>query len=248
MALADPTRPEAPVPARRTARGTVVVSLALHVVVLAAVVVVPLFGRVTLPHPSDRSIASFVHVAAAPAVPPPPAMTSPTPAPTARSTATPTTPARAIAAIPLEAPNQLPGDEVPTFVPGAAPGSGVSGAALTGVDGGLPGAPPLVAPPPPVPPVRAPIRVGGDIRPPRKLRHVAPGYPAIAAHAAVTGTVVLEATISRSGIVTDVRVLRSVPLLDAAAVEAVRQWRYEPSRLNGEPVAVLLTVTVRFGQ
>jgi protein TonB len=71
-------------------------------------------------------------------------------------------------------------------------------------------------------------------------------YPSIALQAKVGGTVVLEATIGRTGVVTDVRVLRSVPLLDAAAVAAVQQWRYEPTRLNGEPVAVLLTVTVRF--
>lgn len=93
-----------------------------------------------------------------------------------------------------------------------------------------------------------PVPVGGNIRPPRKLHHVAPVYPGIAAHARIAGTVVLEATISRSGVVSDVRVLRSVPLLDAAAVEAVRQWRYEAPLLNGEPVAVLLTVTVHFNQ
>jgi len=175
-------------------------------------------------------------------------MASPAPARTTRTTATPTAPAQVTAAIPLEAPDPLPAGEPPTYVPGAQLGSGVSGAALAGVDGGLPGAPALAAPPPPTPSVRPPVRVGGDIRPPRKLQHVAPEYPALAAQARITGTVVLEATISLSGVVTDVRVLRSVPLLDAAAVEAVRQWRYEPPRLNGEPVAVLLTVTVRFGQ
>ena len=58
----------------------------------------------------------------------------------------------------------------------------------------------------------------------------------------------LEATIAPGGHVVDVRVLRSVPLLDAAAVEAVRRWRYEEPTLNGRPIAVLLTVTVRFGQ
>ena len=93
-----------------------------------------------------------------------------------------------------------------------------------------------------------PVRVGGDIRAPRKLHHVAPIYPPIAAQARVSGTVILDATISPSGEVVDVRILRSVPLLDAAAVTAVRQWRYDPPRLNGTPVAVLLTVTVHFAQ
>lgn len=72
--------------------------------------------------------------------------------------------------------------------------------------------------------------------------------PAIAAQARVCGTVVLDATISESGEVVNVRVLRSVPLLDTAAIDAVRQWRYDPPRLNGTPVSVLLTVTVQFAQ
>jgi TonB family protein len=61
------------------------------------------------------------------------------------------------------------------------------------------------------------------------------------------GTVVLECVIGTDGRVTDVRVLRGVPLLDAAAVAAVQQWVYEPTRLNGQPVSVFMTVTVRFG-
>jgi len=77
---------------------------------------------------------------------------------------------------------------------------------------------------------------------------VAPIYPAVAAQARISGTVILEATIAPSGEVVDVTVLRSVPLLDAAAVAAVRQWRYDAPLLNGTPVAVLLTVTVRFAQ
>jgi protein TonB len=62
----------------------------------------------------------------------------------------------------------------------------------------------------------------------------------------VEGVVILEATIDAGGQVQAVQLLRSAPLLDQAALEAVRQWRYEPATLNGEPVPVIMTITVRF--
>jgi TonB family protein len=92
----------------------------------------------------------------------------------------------------------------------------------------------------------APVRVGGSVTPPRKRHHENPLYPAIAAAARIQGTVTLEATIDEHGNVVDVRVLRSVPLLDQAAIDAVRRWKYEPTLLNGRPVPILMSVTVRF--
>jgi protein TonB len=71
-------------------------------------------------------------------------------------------------------------------------------------------------------------------------------YPDLARAARVQGTVILEATIDETGAVTNVKVLRSIPLLDRAATDAVRRWRYTPTRLNGVPVPVLMTVTVTF--
>jgi protein TonB len=62
----------------------------------------------------------------------------------------------------------------------------------------------------------------------------------------VEGVVIIEATISPDGRVQDARVLRSIPLLDAAALDAVRQWEYSPTLLNGTPVPVVITVTVVF--
>src|SRR5262249_14032364 len=79
-----------------------------------------------------------------------------------------------------------------------------------------------------------------------KLNNVAPVYPPVARQARVEGVVILEATISTSGHVTDVKVLRGIPLLDNAALEAVRQWTYSPTLLNGVPVPVVMTVTVNF--
>jgi protein TonB len=92
----------------------------------------------------------------------------------------------------------------------------------------------------------AAIRVGGEIKEPRKIRNVPPVYPQIAKEARVQGVVILEATIGREGNVTDVKVLRAIPLLDQAAIDAVRQWVYAPTLLNGEPVPVIMTVTVNF--
>jgi protein TonB len=91
-----------------------------------------------------------------------------------------------------------------------------------------------------------PIRPGGDIKAPVRTTYVAPVYPDIARTARVQGIVVVECTIDPSGRVVDARVVTGHPLLDKAALDAVRQWRYAATRLNGVPVAVLMTVTVRF--
>ncbi len=93
---------------------------------------------------------------------------------------------------------------------------------------------------------QAPVRVGGNIRPPTKVKDVRPVYPSIAQSARVQGVVIIEATIGPDGKVKDARVLRSIPLLDQAALEAVRQWEFTPTLLNGVPVPVIMTVTVNF--
>ncbi len=87
--------------------------------------------------------------------------------------------------------------------------------------------PPVVAPPP------QPVRVGGAIRQPQRVHHVQPVYPPIAQSARIEGIVIIEATIGEDGQVINARVLRSVPLLDQAALDAVRQWEYMPTQLNG---------------
>jgi protein TonB len=114
---------------------------------------------------------------------------------------------------------------------GPADGAGAVGAALPALD-----ARPA--------PVR--IRQGGDLREPVKVRHVAPEYPALAVAARVEGRVLLDCVIDEDGRVSSLTVLKSHPLLEAAALAAVQQWRYRPTLLNGTPVSVLLTVTVEF--
>ena len=90
------------------------------------------------------------------------------------------------------------------------------------------------------------VRIGGDIHPPTKLYHVAPEYPALARAARVEGVVIAEAVIDESGAVAHARVLRSIPLLDAAALDALKQWRFTPSFRDGKPVAVIVTITIDF--
>lgn len=90
------------------------------------------------------------------------------------------------------------------------------------------------------------VRVGGNISPPRKVVDVQPVMPEVALQAGVRGVVIVEITIDGDGTVKDAKILRSIPLLDEAALNAVRQWRYTPTTLGGQPVPVLMTVTVDF--
>lgn len=92
----------------------------------------------------------------------------------------------------------------------------------------------------------APVRVGGSIAEPRKIKDVPPVYPEVAIAARVQGVVIVEVTIQPDGTVGDAKVLRSIPLLDEAALTAVKQWVYEPTLLNGVAVPVIATATVNF--
>ena len=126
-------------------------------------------------------------------------------------------------------------------------GRGRSGGPV-GVIGGVVGAVPPSPPPPPPPPDWAPgaVRIGGNVLVPTKTKHVAPEYPPIAQSARVQGVVIIEAIVGRDGHIQDARILRSIPLLDQAALDAVKQWEYTPTLLNGQPVPVIMTMTVQF--
>ena len=90
------------------------------------------------------------------------------------------------------------------------------------------------------------MRVGGNIHLPQKVKHVNPVYPPIAQSARVQGVVIVEVIIDREGRVGYSRILRSIPLLDQAALDAVNQWEFTPTLLNGAPVPVIMTATVQF--
>jgi TonB family protein len=121
---------------------------------------------------------------------------------------------------------------------------------VIGIEGGPPpditgvGIPTAAPPPPPEP--TAPMHLHSGMKAPVKTTDVAPVYPLIAKQAHLQGVVILEAVLDAQGRVESVRVLRSIPQLDRAAVDAVQQWRFTPALLNGQAVPVVMTVTVNF--
>jgi periplasmic protein TonB len=124
-------------------------------------------------------------------------------------------------------------------VPGGVPG-GVGGGVLGGIIGGMGSGP---APPPQTP---KRIRIGGNVQMANLTRMVQPIYPPIAKTARIQGDVVLHAIISKAGAIEQLQYISGPPLLMQSAMEAVRQWRYRPTLLNGEPVEVETTITVHF--
>jgi periplasmic protein TonB len=220
---------------------TLPVSLAIHAIVLLFVIVVPLLTSEELPEPTSAVRAFFVEPAAPPPPPPPPPPPAPKAPVTPKVQPKPVIQEEPKFRAPVEVPEQIKPEEglnlgVEGGVAGGVEG-GVPGGVVGGVVGGLPDAPP--------PPTQA-VRVGGQIKEPKKLKNVPPVYPDIAKQARVQGVVILECTISPQGKVTDVKVLRGIPLLDQAAIDAVKQWVYTPTLLNGVPVPVIMTVTVNF--
>jgi protein TonB len=168
----------------------------------------------------------------------------PLPRPAPRAT-TPPAPSASINAAPLVAPPDIGKEPEVDPLPSRVPDGGVDGSITTGISiATLAVAPP---PPPPSPPVpQEPVRLRSGMQVPRKVANVDPVYPRVAQEARIEGIVILEATIDARGRVVDVRVLRSQPLLDQAAVDAVRQWIYTPTLLNGVPIPIVMTVTVNF--
>jgi TonB family protein len=90
------------------------------------------------------------------------------------------------------------------------------------------------------------VHVGSILKAPQKTKDVKPVYPPMAVASHVQGIVILEATIGADGKVEDAKVIRSIPLLDQAALDAVRQWEFTPTLLNGVPVPVVMALTVNF--
>jgi protein TonB len=216
---------------------TLPLSIAVHVVLVGALIVIRLVAPVPLPAPATAVILAF----ASPSVTPPP----PPPAPVR---ATQIEQPKSIinqTAAPLEAAADIaPEHKTPetTQLLSAVEGSG---ATVPGAEIGIPGGPgPL--PPPKTKAPSGPVRAGGNVRPPTKIKDVKPIYPVIGQKAQVEGIVIVEATIGPNGKVQDAKVLRSHPLLEAAALDAVLQWEFTPTLLNGSPVSVVMTVTVDF--
>lgn len=228
---------DTPVRSDRRRAYVVPISIVTHLVVVAALIAIPLFAPGVLPVPATTLMAFINRDVVTPPLPPA--------APVARATrAEPPSmdPVNSFAA-PIVSPGAVGPEPVGDATRGLI--RGVEGGDST-VLGNMIGVSVDAPPPPPAPEPSKPIPVGGIITRPTKIRDVVPVYPAIAQAARVSGMVIIEATIGPSGDVLDAKVLRSIPLLDAAALDAVRKWRFTPTLLNGRAVAVVMTVTVDF--
>jgi len=215
--------------------GSVPISIGVHFLVVMMFLIIPLTATLELPDPAAH-LPDYMRVA-----PPPP----PPPAPrVARPPATSPRPPDDTATVPTTAPPSITPETGPPGVtpdPGVIPSIGEAG----GI-GFIVGDKPVIVQPPDPPRPAGPVRVADLPVMPRKIGDVRPVYPEIARLTRVEGTVILEAVLDPTGRVTQLRVIRSAPVFDQAALDAVRQWRYTPSLYGGHPVSVLMTITVRF--
>ena len=222
----DVTRPSISIGNRKWY--TVPVSLLTHSAIVFAVVVVPLLATDVLPRPWQPMGGVIIDLVP-PAPPPPPIRritdVNPPPDPNAAPSEapqgiSPEKPFEHREPVEVDSPSIIGGDDD-----------------LDRVLAPLP----EIAPAPP-----QPIRVGGTIRQPQKIRNVDPVYPQLAILSRIEDVVIIEATIGQDGKLMDARILRGHQMLQQAALVAVRQWEFTPTLLNGVPVPVIMTVTVRF--
>ena len=235
----------------RESRGKspVFMSLMIHLTILAVLIVVPLVYYQALPEYRWVSKEEFLIAVVAPPPPKPETFVQ----------------ERRVQVVKLDfaqfvAPTDIP-EKIPVPLddaPEVSSLSGIIGGSLGGVSGGIlgetpggliggvNGSIPTEAPEPLPQPTKKPIRVGGNVQASRLIHRVEPKYPELAKRARVSGMVILRMIVSEGGVVEEVKIVRGHPLLNEAALRAVRQWRYSPYFLNGEPIPVTATVTVNF--
>ncbi len=224
-------------PSQHDARNPVelLLSLIIHIVIVGAVILAPLLFTQVLDVHSFEAV--FLVAPRPPAAPPPPAAAQ------ALETARPV--ARLLDTTKLTAPAVIPAkikivaDEAPPDL-----GVGVPGGVLGGIIGGIADNSRTTAPP--APPARRILRVGGDVKPPVPISTPQPRYPAIALGAHIEGLVVIDAIIDEQGNVVQARAIEGPPLLIAAALDAVANWKYQPTYLNGQAVALKTHIEVKF--
>jgi protein TonB len=218
----------------------IVLSTIFQVAVLTVLILIPLIYTQALP----KAMLTTLLIAPPPPPPPPP--------PPAEAPKVVKPVARLIQQGKLTQPRAIP-KQVTVFkeaeLPPEAPVT--SGGVLGGMDGGLLGGlgagPAVAAPPPPPPPKQTQrIKLGGQVVAAKLVAQPQPLYPALARQARIQGNVVLHAIIDKDGRVGELQVVSGHPLLVQAALEAVKNWRYQPTQLNGEPVEVDTTITVSF--
>jgi periplasmic protein TonB len=224
------------------------VSAGVQLFFLAALLFVPLYFTEAL---DVQQLSKTLLVVPPPAPAPPPLVPARSVAPKTRTSAV-----LATLVVPTVIPNRIahvtgePNEaDLETAID---PGAGVSGGVAGGIPGGQLGGVLGGASSGPVRPAaidsapNAPIRVGGKVRPPRVLFAPQPVYPILARQARISGPVVIDAVIDIQGNVVEVQAVSGQPILAVAAMEALRRWKYEPTILGGEPVAVRLLVTITF--
>ena len=212
----------------------VTLSAIVQTLILGVMILIPLIYTEALP----KGMLNTFLVAPAPPPPPPP------PQPIVKTVKAP----KIINIQKMVAPTVIPKnisivkDEAPVIYTNSGAGvEGGTGDVLGGLVGGGPSAPP---PPKPATPQR--IRVGGNVEAASLTNKVTPQYPPIAKTAHVSGTVILHAIISKDGSIQELQYVSGPPLLMKAAMDAVHQWRYQPTLLNGEPVEVDTSIQVVF--
>lgn len=224
-----------------------VVSVFGHSVVVAVLILLPLYFTQAINMPQFQKTLLVA--------PPPP----PPPPPPAAVHVMPRVPKSFFTKGQLFAPKFIPKrvaqikeEARPAAATGVAGGviGGVPGGQLGGVLGGILGGighAPAPTPPRPTPAAhKGPYRVGGKVQAPRLIRQVQPEYPPLAKQARIQGDVVIDSVIDTQGRVTEMKVVSGSPLLVQSAIQALGQWRYHPTLLNGQPVAVDMLVTVHF--
>ena len=223
---------------------TVVLSMALQLLFVGILILIPLIYTEALPKTMMATMLT--------APPPPP---PPPPPPVAATVVHVKPQAHLMDAGKLMQPRAIPKDvkvikedaepDVSSGMTGGVPG-GVAGGSMGGVLGGVIGGVGTAAPPPPKPKLNGPLRVGGNVQSARIINRVQPVYPPLARQTRISGTVRLHAIIGKDGTVQQLEVMSGHPLLQQAALDAVRQWRYQPTLLNGDPVDVDTTIDVIF--
>jgi protein TonB len=229
-----------------------IASIAAHFAVLALLLVLPLYFTAGLDY--HKLNLTFLAPPQMPAAPPPPPMASPAARAPRVAAVRNFHPGQLIAPayIPkvvstTSGPAEAAPDESMMGVPGGVPG-GIPGGQVGGVFGGILGGVPKGMPVPAAAPVgpKVPVRVGGNVKPPRLLFAEEPEYPVLARQARLSGVVVVEAVIDETGAVQGMRAISGHPLLIPAALKAVSKRRYEPTILDGEPTPIDLRVEINF--
>lgn len=229
----------------KTNRGsTTLISFTLQAIVIGVIVILPLMFTQALP---TKELTTMLTAPPPPPPPPPPPASSPVKAVKVVKV-NPTAELRTPTSIPKEVkmvhdePQQAPPSATMAGVPGGVPG-GVAGGSMGGVIGGVLSSAPVAVPDKPTP---QRVRVSQGVTSGLLIKKVTPEYPALAKQARIQGSVVLHAVIGKNGEVQNLQVVSGHPMLTQAAIQAVKQWRYKPYFLNGQPVEVDTNVTVNF--